>query len=240
VPSNYWIKLYHEILDDPKMGQLPDHLWRRCIELFLIAGDYHEEGRLPDVADMAWRLRSNAEEVTDTLQTLAGVGIVSQNGQGWIVTKFAERQAAVPVKKRVEQFREAKRKERYYGGEMETETEREGNADVTDRYTDTDTDTDTRSKRRSVFSALAEICAIDTRTMTNSQRGMLNQAEKRLRQARASPDMIHDFTEWWLKHDWRGQKGQAPQPHQVREEWGRFTAWRDGQNSKTKWIDQPT
>jgi len=27
--SPYWIKLYHEILNDPKMGRLPDRLWRR-------------------------------------------------------------------------------------------------------------------------------------------------------------------------------------------------------------------
>ena len=33
--SFYWIKLYHEVLDDPKMALLPDRLWRRTIELFI-------------------------------------------------------------------------------------------------------------------------------------------------------------------------------------------------------------
>ena len=28
----YWIKLYHEILDDPKMGRLSDRTWRRTNE----------------------------------------------------------------------------------------------------------------------------------------------------------------------------------------------------------------
>ena len=27
--GSYWIKLYHEVLNDPKMGRLPDRLWRR-------------------------------------------------------------------------------------------------------------------------------------------------------------------------------------------------------------------
>ena len=37
--AKFWIKLYHEILDDPKMGRMPDRLWRRTIELFLLAGE---------------------------------------------------------------------------------------------------------------------------------------------------------------------------------------------------------
>lgn len=51
--AKYWIKLYHEILHDPKMGRLPDNLWRRCIELFLLAGelgaevDEDDKGHLP-------------------------------------------------------------------------------------------------------------------------------------------------------------------------------------------------
>jgi hypothetical protein len=32
--NHRWIKLYLEILDDPKMGKLPDWCWRRAIELF--------------------------------------------------------------------------------------------------------------------------------------------------------------------------------------------------------------
>jgi len=26
--ADYWIKLYHEIIDDPKMATMPDRLWR--------------------------------------------------------------------------------------------------------------------------------------------------------------------------------------------------------------------
>jgi len=37
--SKLWIKLYHEILDDPKMCKLSDRLYRRVMELFLLAGE---------------------------------------------------------------------------------------------------------------------------------------------------------------------------------------------------------
>ena len=29
--NNYWMKLWFDILRDPKMGMLPDRLWRRVI-----------------------------------------------------------------------------------------------------------------------------------------------------------------------------------------------------------------
>ena len=148
MPSNYWIKLYHEILDDPKMGRLPDHLWRRCIELFLIAGDFHKEGHLPELSDMAWRLRSTDEEVTETLNALAAEDIVCQNDTGWIVSHFAARQAAVPGKKRIEQWRDSQRKDTYYGNERATTTQRVSNEVVTNRYADTDTEVDTDPKKR--------------------------------------------------------------------------------------------
>ena len=46
--ADYWLKLYIEILDDPKMAVLPDRLWRRIIELFLIAKKLHMNGHLPE------------------------------------------------------------------------------------------------------------------------------------------------------------------------------------------------
>ena len=60
--SRYWIKLYHEILDDPKMGRLPHALFRRAIEFFLMAGEYGRDGGLPALADIAWRLRADEIE----------------------------------------------------------------------------------------------------------------------------------------------------------------------------------
>ncbi len=57
--TNYWIKLYHEILRDPKMGQLDDHTWRRTIELFLIAGEFNDSERLPPIPDTVWLLRTS-------------------------------------------------------------------------------------------------------------------------------------------------------------------------------------
>lgn len=129
--SKYWIKLYLEILDDPKMGRMPDRLWRRTIELFLLAGELDQDGLLPEVRDMAWRLRINDDELQDDMSLLATYQIIHKENTGFYVTKFAERQAPISDAERMRQLRERKQKEQYYS-----------DAPVTNRNADTDTDTD--------------------------------------------------------------------------------------------------
>src|SRR5919109_2595654 len=87
-----WIKLYVEILDDPKMGWLSNHLWRRAIELFLLAGRNGNDGLLPPVEEMAWVLRLSQDKVLEDLIGLAEVGVVHETPQGWMVTHFKDRQ----------------------------------------------------------------------------------------------------------------------------------------------------
>jgi hypothetical protein len=118
--SKYWIKLYHEILDDPKMGRMPDRLWRRTIELFLIAGEQDEDGTLPKLGDVAYRLRLSDDELESDLKQLQDLNIVHQEGDSWTVTRFAERQAPVSDAERMRRYRERQRKEEYYGDDTDT------------------------------------------------------------------------------------------------------------------------
>lgn len=101
--SNYtWIKLYLEILDDPKVARLNDHLWRRFFELCVIAGATPtRDGVLPPVFDMAWKLRTDEDALTTDLEQLSRAGLVEYiqqipplEGQ-WIVKNFAKRQSAI-------------------------------------------------------------------------------------------------------------------------------------------------
>jgi len=141
--SRYWIKLYHEILDDPKMGRLPDRTWRRVIELFLLAGDCDGDGELPPVGDIAWRLRCDPDELAEDLALLAGVDIVAEDETGWYVVHFSERQAPVSSTERSRQFRKRQRVEQFEGQEQDgDDTENECNDTATNRPTDIDTDID--------------------------------------------------------------------------------------------------
>lgn len=136
--ANYWIKLYIELLEDPKMATLPDRLWRRVIELFLCAGKFGKNGNLPETAQLAWVLRMSTDDLEMDLKQIATTGIIQRTPDGWLVTKFADRQAPVPGKERVRQFRKRQQKQQYY--DDVTQLKRK----VTQiQNTDTESDTDT-------------------------------------------------------------------------------------------------
>ncbi len=134
--AKYWLKLYYEMLDDPKIGQLRPALRWRFVECLLVAGECADDGALPAPAEYAWRVRGNTEEVETDFVQLSEAGLLSQVDGRWIVTKFAERQAPVSGAERVARYRERKRKQEYYGDE--TPELPNGNEGVTIRYTDTD------------------------------------------------------------------------------------------------------
>jgi hypothetical protein len=136
--SKYWIKLYHEILDDPKVMTLRPELRWRFIEALLMAGTLDENGYLPDLKAYAWRVRDNVDIVETEFVELLDAGLLSRDDTRFFVTKFTERQAAVTGAERVARFRERKHKEEYY----DTQELPSGNEHVTKRYTDTDIDID--------------------------------------------------------------------------------------------------
>lgn len=142
--EKYWIKLYHEIIDDPKMALLPDRQWRLIIELFLLAGRNDDDGSLPPTAHIAWMLRRQESEIESDMNELKKTGIVEQTETGWVIPKFSERQSASTNAERGKRYREAKQKEQYYATESEriaNELRTENERTVT-QITDTDTDTE--------------------------------------------------------------------------------------------------
>jgi len=108
--SYYWIKLYHEILHDPKMGRLSDPLWRRTIELFLMAGETGKTGQLPPLPEMSWTCRITEERMLEDLQALSEFNIVHETEAGWFVTHFEQRQDADTDAERKQYQRKRERK----------------------------------------------------------------------------------------------------------------------------------
>lgn len=142
----YWIKLYIEILDDPKMGIMPDWLWRRAIELFLAAGENGNDGLLPPVTQLAWRLRLPEPKLGEALRALSEVGVVHETPQGWVVTNFAKRQDAVPDAERKRYQRKVSRSRHEFVTKRDTDTESES---------DTDTDAEAEVEAESEAAAAA-------------------------------------------------------------------------------------
>lgn len=151
----YWIKLYTEILKDPKMGRLTDRQFRTCINLFALAGEHDQEGALPSVADMSWTLRMDETELLDNLNELAKVGIVRCINDTWLVCKWQERQAKAPsaapdkVLQRVHDYRQRQRNESVTT--LQDEVKRGVTPPETETDIETETETDTESERGATF-----------------------------------------------------------------------------------------
>ena len=144
--SKYWLKLYHEMLDDPKVARLNDSAYRRFIECLLMAGELDEGGFLPPLEDMAWRIRVSETALADDMTRLALGGMAElrehESGERWFVSKFAKRQRALTDAERKQNQREREKKAQYYAVTKDV-TGNVRREDVTIRDTDTDTDTDT-------------------------------------------------------------------------------------------------
>ena len=107
--GNYWVKLYQEILDDPKIGRLRVSLKWRFVECLLVAGENGEDGLLPETADMAWRLRADAEMLETDLTELGAGGLLDMVDGRWRVTKFKTRQEPSKAALRMRRYRERKK-----------------------------------------------------------------------------------------------------------------------------------
>ena len=152
--STYWMKFYYETMDDPKVARLPDNLWRRFFECCLLAGETHLDGRLPPIADIAWRLRVDEETLQTEFKQLAESGLLEHQVDhvldegNWIVLNFAKRQAPLSNSDRVRRHRENQKKDHYYESSNVTSTPGNKvcngtrNEKATNRYTDIDKDKD--------------------------------------------------------------------------------------------------
>ena len=94
--SKGWIRLYHEVIIDDKMGLLSDHLWRRAVECMVAAGAEGRGGYLPETKALARKLATTEADLEHDLIELAapGVKILEKRPDGWYVVNHIKRQQA--------------------------------------------------------------------------------------------------------------------------------------------------
>jgi hypothetical protein len=135
----YFIKLYYDLLDDYKVGSLPEPLKWRFIQCLLVAGEHRKGGVLPRLEEMAYRLRPmSPDALNNDLEQLAAAGLVElkkdkTGKERWFVTNFSKRQESKSNAERQRAWRARQAKE-------ETQPKRLRNEPVTSRYLDIDID----------------------------------------------------------------------------------------------------
>lgn len=109
-----WLKLYTEILDDPKLAGFTGDQFRVFVYLLCLARESEEPGFIPMTqSEIAWRIRRPLEEVESTL-ALCQYGdrpIITAVDGGYQVEKFIDRQYDKPSDK-PEATRARKQKQR--------------------------------------------------------------------------------------------------------------------------------
>jgi len=133
--SYYWAKVWIEILYDYKMATLSDHLWRRTIELVLLAKEKNADGYLPKLEEMAFKLGRMSPEILEAeLNDLANIEIAERRQDGWYLINFADRQGAMLDAERKSRQRDRHKKQEYH--DTDTVNARTRHATVTERDTE--------------------------------------------------------------------------------------------------------
>ena len=101
-----WVKVYTDLLDDPKVGQLNDAMKWRFVALILLAGECDAEGGLTNgktpmtVEEIAWRFRITPHRIQGEIERLTALGLLKEKSGVITVTNFAKRQGRRQAEKR--------------------------------------------------------------------------------------------------------------------------------------------
>ena len=128
----YWLKLYTDILDDPKYFKLSKEARLGMYELLLVAKKIENgelTGQLPCIEDIAFFTRRPVEEWQKVMPELVSVGIVSDDDIP-LIKNYIKRQDAIDPETRMKQYRK-KRNDSVMS--KETEVQRECNENATKR-----------------------------------------------------------------------------------------------------------
>ena len=119
--AGYWLKLYTEILDDPKYYRLSDNAKLGMYELMMVAKKVGQDGHLPSVDDIEFYTRRTVSWWQPVIDELKAINFITDNTTGLVIRKFEERQAAIPSDEKQRKYREAQHKKDYSGYEPVTD-----------------------------------------------------------------------------------------------------------------------
>jgi len=74
--AGLWFRVYDEALDDPRLQRLPASLFRAWFNVLCVAS--RNGGVLPELADLAWMLRTRAAPLSRRLDALKAAGLLDE------------------------------------------------------------------------------------------------------------------------------------------------------------------
>jgi hypothetical protein len=106
-----WLRLYDDVLDDPKVQKLSAAMFRHWVNLLCLANKGSERGRIPhDFKSLAYRLRVTVPDAKKIIETLKSSGLLEENGASFVPHRWDERQKKSDTSaERVARLREKER-----------------------------------------------------------------------------------------------------------------------------------
>ena len=134
----YWLKLYTDVLDDPKYFRLSEEAKLGMYELMLVAKKIENgelTGKLPTIDDIAFHTRKSCEQWKKIIPELEEIGFVIIEQDLPKLKNYVKRQNAIPDNVRSRQYRK-----KHNSDVMESETValRDYHDSVTNRDGETD------------------------------------------------------------------------------------------------------
>lgn len=88
-----WLRLYDDVLDDPKVQQLSLKMFRYWIKILCLANKASTRGRIEnDLNAIAYRLRCSTSEAKSVLHELQSVGLLDREGDQFVPHNWDTRQ----------------------------------------------------------------------------------------------------------------------------------------------------
>jgi hypothetical protein len=103
-----WFRVYEDLVDDPKVQRLDPSLFKALINLWCLTSA--NNGVLPSIDEIAFKLRMRAEKAERLLNELRAAGLIDDDEKGARPHKWDQRQFRSDVStSRVKRFRERRR-----------------------------------------------------------------------------------------------------------------------------------
>ncbi len=77
-----WFRVYHDIIDDPKILALPRAYRWHVIELLSVSSRQTHRGQLPSIKEIGIHLRLTTKKAGEIVETLKRAGFIDVNGDG--------------------------------------------------------------------------------------------------------------------------------------------------------------
>ncbi|MFP5211944.1 MAG: hypothetical protein ACLGPL_01055 [Acidobacteriota bacterium] len=102
-----WLRLYSELIDDPKQAKMSDKTFRIFVLLMCLAREQQKDGKISlDEKDIAWRLRCTERQVKAATKELVALEIISIDFDGLTFLNLGKRQfQSDNVNERVKRYR---------------------------------------------------------------------------------------------------------------------------------------